>query len=75
MKSIGVTWLIRLFEHISNNPCNIVNGFLAAGISQSIDGGKPVTVGVRNNDDIDSSDQHDDDDSSAEYSNSDDESD
>lgn len=35
-------WLARLFEHLSNNPSIIVNGFVAASIPQSLDERKPV---------------------------------
>ena len=33
---------MRLVEYLSENPNIIVNGFLAAGIPQSLDKGKPV---------------------------------
>ena len=42
MKNVGVSWLIRLYDHINNNPLNVVNGFLAAHIQQSIVTGKPT---------------------------------
>ena len=42
MKSIGVQWLVRLFEYLSATPSIIVNGYLAADISQSINAGKPT---------------------------------
>ena len=42
IKCVGAQWLVRLVEHLSSNPDIIVNGFLAAGIPQSIDKGKPV---------------------------------
>lgn len=42
MKSIGVKWLIELHQHLCDNPQHAVNGFIAAGISQSIEAGKPV---------------------------------
>ena len=42
MKSIGGQWLVRLVEYLSENPNIIVNGFIAAGIPQSLDKGKPV---------------------------------
>lgn len=37
MKHAGAQWLVKLYEHISNSPHLVVNGFLAAGISQAID--------------------------------------
>ncbi len=42
MKSVGVGWLIELYEQIQNHPEHLVNGFHAAGIPQSIDAGTPV---------------------------------
>ena len=53
MKCVGATWLIRMYEHLTNNPHHMVNGFRAAGIPQSIDAGKPITVEGANNDDDD----------------------
>ena len=43
MKSIGVCWLIQLYEHLCDHPHHSANGFLAAGILQSLDAGKPVS--------------------------------
>jgi len=37
MKHIGAQWLVRLFEHVSNNPHLVVNGFIAAGITGAFD--------------------------------------
>ena len=42
MKSIGARWLIQLYEHLCDHPHHGINGFLAAGILQSLDAGKPV---------------------------------
>lgn len=42
MKNIGASWLICMYQHVSNIPSNIVNSFLAAQIQQSIDAVKPV---------------------------------
>ena len=36
MKHFGAKWLVKLFEHISNNPHLLVNGFVSAGITNSI---------------------------------------
>uniref|UniRef100_A0A1X7V329 DDE-1 domain-containing protein n=1 Tax=Amphimedon queenslandica TaxID=400682 RepID=A0A1X7V329_AMPQE len=36
MKHIGTKWLVKMFEHISNNPHLVVNGFIASGISENI---------------------------------------
>ena len=36
MKHLGAKWLVRMFNHISDNPHLIVNGFIATGISDSI---------------------------------------
>ena len=41
MKSLGAEWLVRMSEYFINNPSIAVNGFLAAGIPQSIDACKP----------------------------------
>ena len=63
MKSIGVKWLIELHQYLCNNPQHAVNGFIAAGISQSIEAGKPVichSVGDATEVDIDESDENDD---------------
>ena len=43
MKSIGVRWLIQLYEHLCDHPHHSANGFLAAGILQSLDAGKLVS--------------------------------
>ena len=37
MKSIGVKWLIELHQYLCDNPQHAVNGFIASGISQSIE--------------------------------------
>ena len=37
LKHIGAEWLYRAYEHISNNPHLVVNGFISAGISQIMD--------------------------------------
>lgn len=73
MKNVGVSWLIRLYDHINNNPLNIVNGFLAAHIQQSIDAGKP-TIAKHSTPltDTDSSDQETDSDDEEIDSNDDD---
>ena len=55
MKNVGVPWLIHLYEHLSDNPLNIVNGFLAAQIPQSIDASIPVIPATSNNSDEESS--------------------
>ncbi len=36
MKHVGAKWILAMFEHISNNPHLIVNGFVASGITDSI---------------------------------------
>lgn len=36
MKHIGAKWLVKMFEHISNNPHLVVNGFIASGITKNI---------------------------------------
>jgi hypothetical protein len=42
MKCVGAQRLIRLYEHISQSPTIIINGFHEADIPQSIETGKPV---------------------------------
>ena len=42
MKCLGAHWLMKLLDHLCNNPHIINNGFLAAHIPQSIDARKPV---------------------------------
>ncbi len=39
---VDLSWLVRLHEYLSSNPNIIVNGFMSAGIPQSIDAGKPI---------------------------------
>ena len=63
MKSIGVKWLVRLYEHFCDNPQHAVNGFLAANILQSIQAGKPVLSSVAQQ--IDGGDDTEDDDYSS----------
>ena len=58
MKSVGVSWLIELYDHLCNNPLHVVNGFLSAGIPQSIDAGKPVLLDD-NQDNEESDEEHD----------------
>uniref|UniRef100_A0A1X7TUI2 DDE-1 domain-containing protein n=1 Tax=Amphimedon queenslandica TaxID=400682 RepID=A0A1X7TUI2_AMPQE len=36
MKHIGTKWLVKMFEHISNNPHLVVNAFIASGITENI---------------------------------------
>ena len=76
MKCIGVPWLVRLYEHIATNPQYVVNGFIAAGIPQSIDAGQPIALHEDNNtctDDESTDDEYTDDECiDDEYTNSDD---
>ena len=55
MKCIGGQWLVKMLDHLSNNPRTVVNRFQAAHIPQSIDTGKPV-FGDNNCDSQDSQD-------------------
>ena len=58
MKCASACWFIRLFEYLENNP---VNGFLAAGISQSIDAGHPIVgLNVVNSDNDEDTDEDED---------------
>ena len=36
MKHLGAKWMVRMFEHISNNPHLVVNGFIASGITNTV---------------------------------------
>ena len=36
MKYIGARWLVKLYEHLENNPHFIVNGFRHAGIFEAL---------------------------------------
>ena len=56
MKCIGASWLIRLYEHLAENPQYMINGFCAAGITQSIDAGEPVPNNDGNGDNTDDDD-------------------
>ena len=58
MKNIGVSWLIWMHEHLSETPCNIVNGFLAANILQSVDAGITSRCLPSNSDEDDYSDDN-----------------
>ena len=71
MKCIGGQWLVKLFDHLSNNPRVVINGFQAAHIPQSIDAGKPV-LQVKKKDDRGNQDESSDDEYD-EYGSSDDE--
>ena len=39
---MGAQWLVKLQEYISQSPHIIVNGFIASGITPSLDSGKPI---------------------------------
>ena len=58
MKNVGVGWLIQLYEYLQHDPHHVVNGFLVAGISQSIDAGKPVFAPYNNDEGSDSDSGH-----------------
>ncbi len=55
MKCVSARWLIRLFEYLENTSYHLVNGFIAAGIPQSIDAGQPTAGSdiVNSDDDTD----------------------
>ena len=42
MKCLGAQWLVNLVDHLSGCPEIIVNGFMASGITPSIDAREPV---------------------------------
>ena len=54
-----LVWLIRLYEHLAENPHHMVNGFHAAGIAQSLDAGCPITTGTSSGNDDDDGDDTD----------------
>ena len=60
MKSIGVKWLIELYEHLCANPIHAVNGFVTSSILQSIDAGKPVLTNAATQQAEESDDTEDD---------------
>ena len=35
VKHLGAKWILRMFEHISNNPVLVLNGFIASGITNT----------------------------------------
>ncbi len=77
MKCASACWFIRLFEYLENNPHHLVNGFLAAGISQSIDAGHPIVglnvVNSDNDEDTDEESEDEDTDEESEDEDTDDE--
>ena len=42
MKCLETQWLGKVVEYLSDSPQIIVNGFIASGITPSIDAGKPI---------------------------------
>ena len=42
MQTLSVQWMVSLFEKLSQTPDIIINGFLNAGICQSINAGRPI---------------------------------
>ena len=42
MKCLGAQWVVKVVEYLSDSPQIIVNGFIATGITSSIDAGKPI---------------------------------
>ena len=49
MRELSARWLVEMAEYISDNPQFIINGFIRAGISESLDGCKDVIL-VENGD-------------------------
>ena len=49
VRELSVRWLVEMAEYISDNPQFIVNGFIWAGISESLDGCEDVIL-VENGD-------------------------
>ena len=36
IKLLGAKWIVRMFEHISNVPHFVINGFIASGITNTV---------------------------------------
>ena len=60
MKHLGAQWLVKIFDHMTNNPYLIVNGFIETGITKSISKATQCTV----DEEYDYSSADDDDDNS-----------
>ena len=44
MKCLGAQWLVNLVDHLSGSPEIVVNGFMASGITPSIDAREPIII-------------------------------
>ena len=49
MKEASASWLVEMWDYISDNPQFIVNGFLHSGISKALDGDDDDTSVLRDN--------------------------
>lgn len=58
MKEASASWLVEMWDDISDNPQFIVNGFLHAGISKALDGdNNDTSVSEVNDNTADASDE------------------
>ena len=55
MKCLGAQWLVNVVDNLASSPDIIVNGFVASGITQSIEAGEPVMTDVSSEDENSSS--------------------
>lgn len=56
MKCIGAQWLVKLYEYFGLHPDIVVNGFIASGITHSIDAQKPIIVSNKDSENVDNED-------------------
>ena len=50
MKCLGAQWLVNVVDNLASSPDIIVNGFVASGITRSIEAGEPVMTDVSSED-------------------------
>ena len=60
MKEASASWLVEMWDYISDNPQFIVNGFLHSGISKALDGDDDDTSVPEDNSTMDTSDEDED---------------
>ena len=60
MKEASASWLVEMWDYISDNPQFIVNGFLHSGISKALDGDDDDTSVLEDNSTMDTSDEDED---------------
>lgn len=57
MKEASASWMVEMWDCISDNPQFIVNGFLCSGISKALDGDNNTSVSEDNDSTTDTSDE------------------